>query len=172
MVWQLDMPLLSHTMQYEGSWMGLFLLASGCPLSAWAPRWQSLLSCLPQPLTFITCCCLSKLLTPITCYLSLLLPEPAPSLSSTRTNRLSLYAFLPPSPLYSPSLRPVSLTLPDSSLKRRNRTPDRVTIMQNNKPCLLPNYWDSFFMLPPCYHPPCIHSSMYSLYESTNSHLF
>lgn len=72
---------------------------------------------------------------------------------------------LPLSPLHSPSLpvvlRPVSLTLPDSSLKGRNRTPDSVTIIQNNKPCLLPNYTVFFLSSPLVTTPhetihPCI----------------
>lgn len=72
---------------------------------------------------------------------------------------------LPLSPLHSPSLpvvlRPLSLTLPDSSLKGRNRTPDSVTIIQNNKPCLLLNYSHSFLSSPLVTTPhvsihPCI----------------
>lgn len=57
---------------------------------------------------------------------------------------------LPPLPPSLPVvLRPLSLTLPDSRLKRRNRVRERLTMMLYNKPCLLPNCSsDPFFCAP------------------------
>lgn len=145
------------------------LSLSGSPLS---PQSLSLVSCLTRPSTFITCCCLSKLPTPISRYLSFYFLT-LTSLSSTQTNPLLLSAVIPlplfrcfvPHPLSSPSLpvvlRPVSLTWPDSRLKRRNRAPGWATMMQDNKPCLpLHSHWDPFFKSSPLL-PPSVASPTY-----------
>lgn len=96
------------------------------------------------------------------------------SLSSTWANPLLLLLRLPSPfpfsavcPLYPSlpvALRSVSLTLPDSSLKRRNRAPVWVTMMQNNKPCLQQNYCsDPFFTSSDLFSPPdaSLHLSMH-----------
>lgn len=92
--------------------------------------------------------------------LSAFLSTPSPYRTSTHSNLLLLSAFLPlsyfplsvPLPLSSPSLpvvlRPVSLTLPDSSIKRRNKAPGSDTVMQNNKLCLPPNFCSDPFFTP------------------------
>lgn len=92
---------------------------------------------------------------------------------------LPLLPLFVPLLLSSPSLpvvlRPLSLTLPDSSFKRRNRAPAWATAMQSNKPCLKPNYcWDVFIYIPslhlPFFAAPIFtHPSVHCLYECTLS---
>lgn len=73
---------------------------------------------------------------------------------SDHTVRLPPPSLSPLPPSLPVVLRPLSLTLSDSRLKRRNRVRERLTMMPYNKPCLLPNCSSFLFFTSPQTPPP------------------
>lgn len=145
----------THTVRCEGHSKGLVGLSLCCPLEPLG----FILALTPDlHVVFLNCRLPPLVCPPVFCTLTPSLQlQPIPLCPAFLAPSSTVLLFVPLL-LSSPSLpvvpRPLSLTLPDSSFKRRNRAPAWATAMQSNKPCLKPNYcWDVFIYIPSLHLP-------------------